>query len=636
MKNMAICIAGLHWEENYKNPYREHNIKIDYNKYVKNIKTKIYKYFEKDYQIDTFICTQHSNMIDNLIQTYNPTQCIFENKNHCFKKLKVLKVLQEQINNSSKNYDLVLLTRFDIYLLDDFTTTNINLNKLNIVSILEHDRVCDDNLFIFPIPYLKPITRILENQLSKYSNPDAIHYLKNSFENQLDINYIKNEFVKVSFLTFYKLHFFENNAFMIDNLYSENCSYYGPKYNSELIIKNGIYQFTKLISTPGDFCWLGINLDKIGIYHLSFEMYSNKEINIEFIKLHKPSRFYRVNKINANEWTFIDMYIETKEINDLLCFIFDELPETIQVLFKNISYEIIDSIDIDIDIDIELNKVIYTEINDSIKNKELILNQLNHQHNIFYSKNNTSQLIWNKEDNLYEFCKLVPTVSSFCWFGLTIEEIGFHHLSFEIYTNKDINFDFIKSHEPIQFYKTNCIIANKWTKIDILIETKSVPDLLCFIFDDYSESIKILYKNISCVKIDKGFIINEIECREYLSNKCTFKKINDNSFEFNKEKTNGYVPFLWCGYFYNPKNIIINIKFDICFISDVPTINDKFFIKTHSPLHTENTWLTKCKKDEFVNIMIPFSIELENQLILFIMDECELHIHFIIKNFEIV
>lgn len=632
MKNMAICIAGLHWEENYKNAFIDHSITINYNKYVKNIKTKIYKYFEKDYQIDTFICTQQSPMIDNLINTYNPIQCVIENKNHCFKKLKVLKAVRDQMDKSSKIYDIVLVTRFDIYLLEDFTKTNINLNKLNIVSILEHDRVCDDNLFILPIPYLKPMISLLENQLLKYSNPDAIHYLKNLFEYQFDIHYIKNEFVKVNQISFYKLRFFENNTFMINYLYNDNCPYYSPKHYSELVIKDGIYQFTKQISNPGDFCWLGINLENIGIYNLSFEMYSNKDINFEFIKLHKPSRFCKTNFINKNTWTTIDICIETKEINDLICFILDEFPESIQILYKNISYKLINPNSNDIN----LNKVIYTEINNNIKNKELILNQLNNEYKIFYSINNTSQLTYNNEDNTYEFSKLVNTSSSFCWIGLDIMEIGYYHLSFEINSNKDINFDFIKSHQPIQFYKTDVIIANTWKKIDLLIESKSVSDLLCFIFDDYSETIKIVYKNISLVKVDKGFIINEIECKDYISNKCVFKKKSENSFEFKKEQTNGYVPFLWCGYNYAPINNNINIKFDISFISDVPSINDNFFIKTHNPTQTENNWLLQCKKDNFVTIEIPFYISTEKQLILFIMDECELPLHFIIKNYEII
>jgi hypothetical protein len=633
MKNMAICIAGLHWEENYKNPYIEHTIKIDYNRYVKNIKTKIFKYFEKDYQIDTFICTQQSTMIDNLLITYNPIQCVLENKNHCFKKLKVLKAVQDQMNNTNKIYDIILLTRFDIYLLEDFTQNNINLNKFNIVSILEHDRVCDDNLFIFPIPYLTPLTKLLENKLLKYANPDAIHFLKNNFEYHFDTHYIKNEFVKVADLSFYKLHFFENNPFIINYLYNDNCYYYSPKHHSELIKNKDVYQFTKLTSTPEAFCWLGMNLDKIGIYYLSFEMFSNKDISIEFIKLHKPSRFYKSNFVNKNTWTTMDMYIETSELNDLLCFIFDEFPETIQIIYKNISYHLVDPNNM---YKVRFNTIMYTNINDDVKNKEFILNQMNNQYNIFYSKNNTSQLIWNKEDNIYEFSKLVSNASSFCWLGLNIEEIGYYHLSFDINSNKDINFDFIKSHHPIQFYKTNTIIANVWTKIDILVETINVPDLLCFIFDDYSEAIKIMYKNISFIKMYKGFIINEIEFGRYISNKCSFKKINENSFEFKKENTNGYVPFLWCGYDYTPINTNINIKFDICFISEVPTINEKFFIKTHSPMQTENKWLSLCKKDEFITITIPFSVSIEKQLILFIMDECELPLHFIIKNYEII
>ena len=630
MKNMAICIAGLHWEENFQNAFVDHPITINYKKYVKNIKTKIYKYFENEYYIDTFLCTQHSCVIDDLIKTYQPVQIIIENKNHCYKKLNVLKAVRDQMDKSNKIYDLVLITRFDIYILDEFTKNNFNLNKLNIVSILEHDRVCDDNLFIFPIPYLRPMIALLENQLSKYSNPDAIHYLKNILEYQFDIHYIKNEFVVVNQISFYKLRFFENNTFMINYLYNENCSYYSPKYHCELFIKDEIYHFTKLISKPGDFCWLGINLENIGIYNLTFQIYSNKEINLEFIKLHKPSRFCKTNIIYKNTWTNIDIFFETKETNDLICFILDEFPETIEILYKNISYKLINPNDI------ILNKVIYSEINNNIRNKELILNQLNNNHNIFYSINNTCQVINNKKDNTYEFSKLISEPSSFCWIGLNILEIGYYNLSFEIYSNKDINFDFIKSHHPMQFYKTPNIIANIWMKIDLLIETHNVPDLLCFIFDNYSECIKIIYKNISLVKIDKGFIINELNCREYLSNKCIFNKINENSFEFKKVETNGYVPFLWCGYNYTPINKNINIKFDINFISEVPSINDKFFIKTHHPVCNINNWLLECKKGQFITIELSFSISLENQLILFIMDECEVPLHFIIKNFEII
>ena len=39
--------------------------------------------------------------------------------------------------NSNKHYDLVLITRFDLLFQKDFNQSNINLDKFNLVSILE-------------------------------------------------------------------------------------------------------------------------------------------------------------------------------------------------------------------------------------------------------------------------------------------------------------------------------------------------------------------------------------------------------------------------------------------------------------------------------------------------------------------
>jgi len=474
---MAICFAGLHWQDDYR--HWNGSIKnINYRKYLNNIKKKIYGYFENDYLIDTFICTQETPNFEGLLKTYQPVKYCVENQNHCYKKLGVLQLLIDYIEKSYKNYDIVLLTRFDIYIMREFTNDNIDLSKLNIVSILEHEYTCDDNLFIFPIKYLKPFKTFIENQLRSTNAANAIHFLKNELERHLSINYICNERRLVAELSFYKLHLFDDMQLILNRyLFTENVVYKSPQNNASILIDGNIIEFTKYITKPGGFCWAGYELEKDSTYYLSFEMYSNR----------------------------------------------------------------------------------------------------------------------------------------------------------------DIEFDFIKLHQPVRFYKTDPILANTWIKINLVIKTKGVNDLLCLIFDSFNDSINILYKNLTCINTSRGFIIDHIkQPNTYLSDKCVFKKLDNDSFEFIKEQTENATSYLWCGYNINPNKSSIIMKFDISFITEVPNIEDNFFIKTHSPAEHYNEWLSQCKKDKFVHVEIPLSLHKTEQLIIFIMDTCLKPVHFIIKNVEMI
>jgi hypothetical protein len=338
MKQLALCLSGLHFRENYHH-FMNMNVDINFKEYIKNIKTKIYDYFEKDFQIDTFICTEKSDLYDELLTTYNPVKYCIEERNHCWKKLKVLELLLDYIETNKKNYDNVILTRFDFYILKEFTKDNINLNKFNMISSL-NDVECDDNFFLFPICYLKIFKEILQNRFQYNDGPGSLHHLKIEYESKMNVNYICDEPGHAAYdLSFFNLRPFKDLHLIINkNIYTDNVSYKAIYKHSELLINKDIYEFTKSTDYPSHFSWLGYEIEDVGLYHLSFEIYSNKDINFDFIKIHKPTTFFKIDDTRRNEWKKIDILIETKEKDDLLCFIFDEFPGTINIKYKNFSF----------------------------------------------------------------------------------------------------------------------------------------------------------------------------------------------------------------------------------------------------------------------------------------------------------
>lgn len=333
---MAVCFSGLHYLENYSNTNCNNIININYKEYIKNIKTKIYGYFEKDFNIDTFICTHMSDHFQDLLQTYSVVRYRIDTDQQIYylKKLKVLHLLQNYIKETNKQYDVVLLTRFDIYIMKEFTNDNVFLDKLNIVSILENDNICDDNLFIFPINYLKKIIYIIRHIKPNKEN-NSIHYLKRVFEKNLKVNYICNDKAIVKDLSFFKLRFFCNLELILNRyLFSDNVVYNSINNNSQIILNQNSINFKKNNSNIANYCWFGYDIKQIGFYKLSFDIYSNKDIiGFDFIKLHNPIKMYRTCSIYAKQWTTIDIVIEVTRRDDFVIFIFDNFNDTIEITF---------------------------------------------------------------------------------------------------------------------------------------------------------------------------------------------------------------------------------------------------------------------------------------------------------------
>jgi hypothetical protein len=138
--------------------------------------------------------------------------------------------------------------------------------------------------------------------------------------------------------------------------------YFSNNFSCRVEIKDDVVNFSKLTKKQTDYCWIGYSISSPGDYKVSFEIYSDKLIDFDFIKLHNPIRFCSVQPINPYSWTTVDILINKINPNDLLCFIFDNYTDQINVKFKNINI---------INVNNDKQNIIVEIVNKSIKTKPL-------------------------------------------------------------------------------------------------------------------------------------------------------------------------------------------------------------------------------------------------------------------------
>ena len=221
-KKIAICFFGLSKCKDGE-CRRGRCMEIDHFKYnYENYQEKIFDYFlGKGYKIDVYFSTNDTmNDIENnkLINAYKPINYNFIDENlypvvpnysgatptkMASKHRKVENVL-EMCLDSKIDYDLVLLTRFDLIFNDNFNESNIKLDKFNIVSELEQRGVICDNFYLFPFKYLREFLEIAKDFRTTLK---GYHVMRGAIEKRLNtkINMIKNEKKRVEDLTFYKI-----------------------------------------------------------------------------------------------------------------------------------------------------------------------------------------------------------------------------------------------------------------------------------------------------------------------------------------------------------------------------------------------------------------------------------------------
>jgi hypothetical protein len=289
--SIAVCLAGLHYMENYLATSYNLNETIHYKKYLRNMKFYIYEKF-KHYKIDTYICTNNSEKLNELIEDFNPVSYSICEEHGCYKKLNALKLI-------NKEYDYILLTRFDIYFMKEIMP---DFDKMNITSILEHKDVCDDNFYFFPMKYLNTFIGIIESSDLKCSS--SYHGFIHRIEKSMDVHYLFDEKVRVNNLSMYRLHFFYSLDFIINKfLFTEKCFY--QNLHSSIFIENDT------IHSKG---WLGYEITEAN--HISLKTLGGKfSIKIK-------------NEIYSFDTSPIQLNVNIK--NELVQFISDD------IIYKNI------------------------------------------------------------------------------------------------------------------------------------------------------------------------------------------------------------------------------------------------------------------------------------------------------------
>jgi hypothetical protein len=219
-KKMAVLLFGIskynysHWS---RTPSSRHyrpgggdwnvmcNYEIDYRYSVTNYRERIFKYFnELEYDIDIYFATNNIPEEDrsDLLAAYPAKDYHFEEcdppKNKTTRNKKLRKVC-EMCLRSKAEYDLVLITRFDMFFLKDFNNVSFDFNTLNIISKLERPCGIDDNFYLLRGGDLQWFIDCIK--------PEDVngHALQPVFEKHCSINFFCNENVAVPFLSFFRL-----------------------------------------------------------------------------------------------------------------------------------------------------------------------------------------------------------------------------------------------------------------------------------------------------------------------------------------------------------------------------------------------------------------------------------------------
>ena len=203
----ALLLFGMSLCE-YVNPNLQKKVQIDYNNSYDNYQKYIYKYLhDKGYSIDVYFSTNLLNDDERkkIIKKYNPVKYSFvengENK-YISRNKKLISVIELCLNNKV-DYDLVLITRFDLLFKKDFEISNIKLDKFNLVSVLESKGFICDNFYLFPFRVLDKFYEIIKKSINK-----SCHKIRGDIEKiqgKQFINFILNEYKLIENLSFYKI-----------------------------------------------------------------------------------------------------------------------------------------------------------------------------------------------------------------------------------------------------------------------------------------------------------------------------------------------------------------------------------------------------------------------------------------------
>ena len=340
-KRVAVVLSGMHFSED------DAERVVDFRHYFQNIQHHIYNNFQnKGYELDTFLCTNRSKVSNELLRIYEPKRYSFLGntlKRRIDKTIQGLNLVLEYMAEKKCQYDIVCVTRFDIYFLEELI--NVDLNKLNIVSTVltnrkEDENLIDDNFYLFPGSMLQDFFHIFRTFLISIRVKAAMaHWMLPAFQTKFPIHFIKNEKRIVADLTSFKLRFFDSADLILNKfMFSENLKYLSKTKSAQIEIYKKDIHFQKIAHGDSLFCWFGYELEK-GKYKVSFEALSDTNIeNFHFLKTHNPVQFYPIEPIVQDQPTFVNVDIDIQTKTTCI-FIFDSYKGLLDINFKNIRFD---------------------------------------------------------------------------------------------------------------------------------------------------------------------------------------------------------------------------------------------------------------------------------------------------------
>ena len=181
----ALCLRGIHY-------IPENN--VDYRVSVKNYYDFLINPLKENNTVEVFILTYNSEKLESLMLDYSPVSSYILDSNEIpngsgSKRQAIFNVECEKLINDYEKkegitYDLIIILRFDLFLLEKYTFWNINTDLINI-SFKHSSGNCDDNFFTISRKYLgifkAGMQTIIDNnyiahQINKTIPAELIHY----------------------------------------------------------------------------------------------------------------------------------------------------------------------------------------------------------------------------------------------------------------------------------------------------------------------------------------------------------------------------------------------------------------------------------------------------------------------------
>lgn len=338
-RKIAVLFFGNHYSEKWRSLTGfEYN--LNFKHYEANIKKKLFEYFKK-YTIDVFISSSKSSMSGEFVKAYNPVEHNFTsdpNNQRNWKIKNVLELLLSHIEKTKTCYELIIVTRPDIYFATNLSDVFIDHNKLNIVSRLQNTYLIDDNLYIFPQNYLVTFyyvsCRLYARNKNNTKYPNQGHVLLGPFRRHFNINYLRDEQCWVHKISFYKLRYFIDQPFIINTSdYTKGVLY--DKNDASIIINDNKIEFRKIVKDVGTNAYIGFEIKNIGIHKVSVELTSSTDMNKNFF-LSSDTESHNIC-VKKNKKTKIIININTTKKNEIIKFDCNKIPTKIFIVYENIN-----------------------------------------------------------------------------------------------------------------------------------------------------------------------------------------------------------------------------------------------------------------------------------------------------------